>query len=65
MGSSPTHGSIFGTVSDTKEKMRKSKEGMYDGKKNPAYGKHWITNGIENKLVKKEDIPNGWRKGRV
>ena len=38
---------------------------MYDGKKNPAYGKHWITNGIENKLVKKEDIPNGWRKGRV
>ena len=50
---------------ETKKKMSEAKKGKVNGKKNPAFGKHWITNGTESKLVKKEDVPNGWRKGRV
>jgi hypothetical protein len=50
---------------ETKKKMRESKQGMFDGKKNPNFGNHWITNGIENKLVKKDIIPDGWKKGRI
>lgn len=50
---------------ETKQKMRDAKKGKVDGKNNPAYGKRWITNGTENKLVKKEDVPNGWKGGRV
>jgi Sec7-like guanine-nucleotide exchange factor len=50
---------------DTKKKMSDAKRGMFDGSKNPSYGKHWITNGIENKLVKKENVPGGWKKGRM
>jgi hypothetical protein len=34
------------------------------GKFNSQYGTIWITNGIENKKIKKETIiPNGWYKG--
>lgn len=44
----------------------KSKERMKDPKNNTQYGTMWITNGLENKKIKKEDsIPNGWKKGRV
>lgn len=50
----------------SKEKMRLSKIGKYDGEKNPAYGKHWITNGVINKLVPKtSEMPTGFSKGRV
>lgn len=36
------------------------------GEKNNQFGTCWITNGIENRKIKKEnEIPNGWRKGRV
>lgn len=36
------------------------------GPKNSQYGTCWITNGIENKKIKKEDlIPIGFYKGRV
>lgn len=36
------------------------------GNKNPNFGKHWITNGMQNKSIKKDDfIPEGWYKGRV
>jgi hypothetical protein len=44
--------------------MRKPKN---VGDKNPQYGTCWITNGINNKKIKKEnpEIPNGWYKGRV
>lgn len=36
------------------------------GNKNSNYGKHWITDGINNKSVYKNDIiPDGYRKGRV
>jgi hypothetical protein len=48
----------------TKEKMRaKAKERI--GHKNSQFGTCWITNEIENKKIKKDDlIPNGWRLGR-
>ena len=47
---------------ETKEKMR-----LVDrtGTKNSQYGTCWITNGKENKKIKKEDkVPNGWKLGR-
>lgn len=35
------------------------------GNKNSQFGSMWITNGIDNKKIKKEDfIPEGWYKGR-
>jgi len=34
------------------------------GEKNSQYGKHWITNGIESKLISKDDIPEKWYLGR-
>lgn len=49
---------------ETKQKMRKSKN---VGSSNPNYGTTWITNGLENKKIKKEVdiIPEGWYKGRT
>lgn len=36
------------------------------GVKNTQYGTMWITNGTENKKIKKESVlPYGWYKGRV
>jgi len=47
---------------ETKQKMRKSKN---IGIKNPSFGSMWITNGIDNRKIKKlETIPDGWYKGR-
>jgi hypothetical protein len=35
------------------------------GEKNSQYNTMWITNGTENKKIKKEDfIPEGWERGR-
>ena len=48
---------------ETKAKMRKSKN---VGNANSQYGTMWITNGEQNKKIKKEDsIPNGWRRGMI
>jgi group I intron endonuclease len=49
---------------ETKNKMRKSKN---KGSENPQFGTMWITNGQENKKIKKDVdfIPEGWYKGRV
>jgi len=63
---------------ETKEKIRiailelnerKRKLGIVNpynkGDKNSQYGSMWITDGIENKKIKKTDfIPEGWYKGR-
>ena len=48
---------------ESKEKMRKPKNG---GSKNSQFGTTWITNGTENKKIKKDldIIPEGWYKGR-
>jgi len=36
------------------------------GEKNSQYGTCWITNGNENKKIKKDSvIPQGWNKGRI
>lgn len=48
---------------ETKTKMRKSKN---VGVNNPQFGSMWITNGTDNKRIKKTDlVPEGWYKGRV
>jgi hypothetical protein len=47
---------------ESKEKMRKSKNVGMD---NSQYGSMWITNGTDNKKIKKNDlIPTGWFNGR-
>lgn len=49
----------------TKESINKMKLIDRSGKRNSQYGTMWITNGSENKKVKKEEIiPEGWYKGR-
>lgn len=55
---------------ETKKKMSEAKKGKINGKKNPSFGKHWITNGVENRLLRKDVInlllkEDGWRKGRI
>ncbi len=36
------------------------------GEKNSQYGTMWITDGIDNRKIKKEEvIPEGWRRGRI
>ncbi len=40
-------------------------QGHQLGDKNSQYGTIWVTNGIQNKKIKKEqNIPQGWRRGR-
>ena len=47
----------------TIEKLKGHKRQI--GENNSQYGTMWITNGVENKKVKKEfEIPQGWYKGR-
>jgi len=50
---------------ETIEKMKLTAAGRGKGDKNSQFGSFWITNGLENKKTRSEDIPNGWRKGRV
>ena len=50
---------------ETKRKIGEKNSVHQQGKENSQYGTMWITNGIENKKIKKEDnIPNNWYKGR-
>jgi hypothetical protein len=48
---------------ETKEKLRKPKN---IGSSNSQFGTMWITNGIQNRKIKKDldFIPEGWYKGR-
>lgn len=51
--------------SETIEKMKQSKVGHGLGFNNSQFGTCWITNGIENKKIKKTDsVPMGWELGR-
>lgn len=51
---------------EVKEKMSVAKKGKYEGYNNSQYGTCWITNGEHNKKIRKGDnIPEGWRLGRV
>ncbi len=46
-------------------KMKLSHCGLQSGYKNSQYGSMWITNGVDNKKIKKQSkIPAGWYRGR-
>jgi len=50
---------------ETKAKMRAAAVDHGQGEANSQFGTMWITNGIENKKIKKSsDIPEGWARGR-
>ena len=50
----------------TIDHLRKAAIGKQDGNKNSQYGTMWITDGTKNKKIKKhEEIPEGYRKGRI
>lgn len=51
---------------ETKIKIGLINSESQKGEKNSQFGTCWITNGVENKKIKKTDeIPLGWRLGRV
>jgi hypothetical protein len=52
-------------LDETKKKIGEANSKMI-GDKNSQFGPMWITNGQENKKIKKEVdiIPEGWYKGR-
>ena len=50
---------------ETKRKIGEANSIKQSGKNNSQYGLQWITNGLESKKIRKDDlIPEGWRKGR-
>ena len=51
---------------ESKIKISKSNSNNQNGDKNSQFGTMWITDGIENKKIKKDVdiIPEGWYKGR-
>jgi len=62
----PNHKPFLGKkhTEESLDKMRGPRE-KSSGEKNSQHGTMWITNGIENKKIKKIDnIPEGWYKGR-
>jgi hypothetical protein len=51
--------------SNNKRKSTFKKINHQKGSKNSVYGKIWITDGLNNKMIcPKEHIPIGWYKGR-
>jgi hypothetical protein len=49
-----------------KRKVTFARIGHQQGEKNSNFGTMWITNGVENKKIKKDEpIPKFWEKGRV
>ena len=51
---------------ESKKKIGESNSKKQKGENNSQFGTCWITNGKENKKIKKTDtILNGWKLGRV
>lgn len=55
---------------ETKQKIRKSQlDKDLKGSNNPAFGKIWITNDVESKMIVKEELQNwlnlGYRRGKT
>jgi len=52
-------------TTETKQKMSMAQKGKHSGNRNSQFGTMWITDGKENKKIRKNDqIPEGWNKGR-
>jgi hypothetical protein len=50
---------------DSKKKIGEANSVKQKGEANSQFGTRWITNGSENKKIKKEQpIPTGWKFGR-
>lgn len=50
---------------ETKKKIGEANSKRQKGSGNSQFGTMWITDGIENKKIRKTDpVPDGWRKGR-
>lgn len=59
---------ISGEFVGVSKGVKQSKETIAKrtGERNGAYGSIWVTNGKENKMIHiGEEIPEGWRKGRL
>lgn len=51
---------------ESKQKIRNSSVGKHNGFKNSQFGSKWITDGSLNQKIKKDqEIPHGWKAGRV
>ena len=51
---------------ESKKKIGESNSLKQKGNLNSQFGTCWITNGCENKKIKKiEIVPDGWKLGRV
>ncbi len=65
------HNNFYGrTHTEETKKIIGEKSSIYQkGNRNSQYGTCWITNGIENKKIKKEDLDlwilQDWRRGRI
>jgi hypothetical protein len=67
LGNPNADSSYMNTV-DANEKRKDTfaEIGHQQGEKNSQSGTMWITNGLENKKIKKTDsLPRGFRKGRI
>jgi hypothetical protein len=51
---------------EAKRSIGEKNSNKQTGEKNSQYGTNWITNGIDNKKIHKDNqIPDGWKLGRI
>jgi hypothetical protein len=59
-------GKKLGPFSEKHKENMRGKRPNICGEKNPFYGKIWITDGKNNKVIKNEEkVPNGWYRGKI